>query len=202
MIDQAGISCMFVELSYRQHLPELQDKNAVMHARALQLKDTVAPNTGWYCDTFATLGSQYDLRLDAVFADLLSVAGQKVLEFSTAYGVTPEASVRCDSAWVNVAGVGDFQEEHIHPASHFSAVYYVAAEPGCGDLIFKSHDASTDMFPLVTAFPQQASNKTFRVTPEPGVLVIFRSGLTHMVAKNKSDSDRVSVAMNFVVTPP
>jgi ectoine hydroxylase-related dioxygenase (phytanoyl-CoA dioxygenase family) len=42
-------------------------------------------------------------------------------------------------------------------------------------------------------------NPTYEIIPEEGKILIFSSSLLHMVEKNKSDEDRVSIAMNFTV---
>ena len=202
MNSDAEISCMFVELSYKQYIPELADRNTEMLERALAVRSTHDTSVNWHCNTFATLGGDYNLRADAVFAPLLEAATQKVLDFAGVYGVSTASTVTCKEAWLNVADPGAFQDVHIHPAAHFSAVYYVETPENCGDLLFKSHEASTDMYPLITESSQQANNKNFWHKAVAGTLVIFRSNLAHMVTVNRASSPRVSVAMNFVLDPP
>jgi uncharacterized protein (TIGR02466 family) len=197
MTDGAEISCMFVELCYRRHVPELAARNPEMLARALEVRSTVKSALDWPCDTFATLDSDYNVLEDAVFSDLINTTKLHVLEFATVFGVKRDAQLACKDAWINVADPGAFQETHIHPSMHFSAVYYVEAPENCGDLLFRSHESMTDMFPLPTDEPSQANTKTYWQKALPGSLLIFRSNLAHMVAKNKATSPRVSVAMNF-----
>jgi len=42
-----------------------------------------------------------------------------------------------------------------------------------------------------------ASYKSCFYTPKESMILIFRSNLLHMVEKNNSDTDRISIAMNF-----
>lgn len=193
------ITCMFVELCYRKPLSDtVQSRNSLFAAKALELRGTVARNVDWHCDTFATLSSSYQLLEDSLFAPLIMEAGQCVAEFALNYGVKESAPLRCIDGWVNVAHPGEHQEVHIHPGSHFSAVYYVDAPDLCGNLVFRSHESLTDMQPLPTSGVAQANAKTHFHVPKTGDLLIFRSNLMHMVAPNKSSSPRISVALNFV----
>ena len=41
------------------------------------------------------------------------------------------------------------------------------------------------------------ANKSCSYTPEPTKILIFKSNLLHMVEMNLSNSDRISIAMNF-----
>lgn len=199
MSDKPEITCMFADLFYKTQLPEVAVKNSEMCARALDVFAKVKRTVEWDCDTFATLDSEYNALEDPLFADLITTTRQKVLEFALVYGVGEHADILCKDAWLNVANPGASQEMHIHPAMHFSAVYYVETPENCGDLIFRSHESLSDMFPLPTDSEQPANYKTYWHKALAGSLIIFRSNLAHMVAKNKSNSSRVSVAMNFVV---
>lgn len=193
------VTCMFVELCYRAALSDVvQAKNTQFSEKALTLKNSIKPSLDWHCETFATMNSEYKLVEDPLFAPLVLEVGQAVADFAAAYGVRDGAVLRCIDGWINVAQPGDHQEMHIHPGSHFSAVYYVDAPENCGNLVLRSHESLTDMHPIPSADVTQAGSKTYFQTPKTGDLVIFRSNLPHMVATNKSNAPRISVALNFV----
>jgi hypothetical protein len=99
--------------------------------------------------------------------------------------------------WFNIAAQGAYQEYHLHPKSHFSLVYYVQTQKQCGNIVFQTADTLTDMFPLIADQATYASYKNCFYTPKDSLLLIFKSTLLHMVEKNLSDKDRISVAMNF-----
>lgn len=193
------ITCMFMDMCYKQHIPELLEQQPQMLQKALSVQADVAKVVVWECDTFSSLDSDYDLRADPLFSRLIQITAERVGQFASMYGVAENCTIVCKDAWVNVAGPGAFQEMHIHPSSHFSAVYYVEAPEDCGNLFFRSHESVADMFPLPTDTQMPANNKTYWHKPQTGTLIIFRSNLPHMVAKNNSGAARVSVAMNFTV---
>jgi uncharacterized protein (TIGR02466 family) len=85
----------------------------------------------------------------------------------------------------------------MHSNNHFSAVYYIKTPENCGNIVFKK-DSLDEMFPLpIDEYNEVASYSTRFITPKSGVLIIFKSNIQHMVEKNKSNNDRVSIAMNF-----
>lgn len=149
----------------------------------------------WDCDTYGSIGV-YDLRDDITFIPLIECIKVAVNDFATSYGIS-KAKSQCSSAWFNIASPGNFQEYHMHANSHFSAVYYVKAPANCGDLVLKSHEADTNMFLLPMEDMTPATWNTLTCPAEEGRLYIFRSNLQHMVQKNRSQEDRISLAFNF-----
>ena len=116
--------------------------------------------------------------------------------FAKQFGVL-KAKAQCDGSWFNISRPGNFQEFHMHAMSHFSAVYYVKTPEKCGNIVFKSHEADTNMFllPIDESTPYNWSTVFYPAIE--GRLIIFRSNLQHMVQKNTSTEDRISIAMNF-----
>lgn len=111
--------------------------------------------------------------------------------------------------WANVNGPGAANQLHCHPGSFWSGVYYVDAGgadvEGAGgelvledpryptaymlfpDLVFKSADGE----PMASQVP---------VRPEAGLMVLFPSWLRHSVRPHGGTEDRVSIALNLVLT--
>lgn len=188
------IEQIFPTLLYKTNLSDIID-NEILYQRALHYKNTVTPNCTWDCDTFTTI-NVVNLAFDRAFDTLVKQCSNHVIEFSKEFGVESNEAT-CLDAWVNVAGPGNYQEYHLHSTSHFSLAYYVKAPENCGNIVFKSHEP--DMFPLPVSKANYANYKHIYHVPKVGDLVIFRSNLLHMVQKNKSNEDRVSVSMNFVL---
>jgi len=94
-------------------------------------------------------------------------------------GCPPDA-LRC-GFWFNAMGPGQSTSEHTHEENDelLSAVYYVEAPEGSGDLIL--YDG-----PL-----------TIHVAPEAGVMLFFPPGLPHSVEVNRSGQTRLSIGFNF-----
>ena len=191
------ISPIFVELISLTNLSQHSDKNDYFFNKvtSLQSQHSTEKSTDWLCDTFSTM-RYYDLINDPEFALVLNDIKTDVIKFSKEYGVQTE-NINCSDAWINLASPGAYQEYHIHSGSHFSIAYYLKTPENCGNIVFRSHEANTDMFPLPADGLLPPNFKTFYYTPKTNDLLIFRSNLSHMVEKNKSKEDRVSISANF-----
>ena len=154
----------------------------------------------WRCDTFNTL--DYNHSIDQVhdqeLTNLINVVTGHVAKFAKEFGVE-RGSLICSNYWFNISETGNYQEYHQHADSHFSAVYYVQAGPTSGNIVFKSFESMFDMCPVPTNLKVPANFKTCFYTPANSKLLIFRSNLLHMVEKNYSDEDRISISMNFKI---
>lgn len=109
--------------------------------------------------------------------DLALACGGRIL------GRSP-TSLRC-GFWFNAMEPGQFTSEHTHEENDelLSAIYYVAAPEGSGDLLV--YDG-----PL-----------TIRVAPEAGTLLFFPPDLPHAVETNRSGQPRLSIGINFGPLP-
>jgi uncharacterized protein (TIGR02466 family) len=167
--------------------------NQEMYELLLDYKSKNPSNNTWYSDTYNSL-RVIDLNKIEYFKPLVECCKNHVIKFSKEYGVVTENLI-CNDAWFNIAHNGEYQEFHYHPKSHFSVVYYIKAPTNCGKIILKSHEE--DMFPLPTITDTPATLKLLLYEPVESDIIIFRSNLHHMVEKNMSGQDRVSIAMNF-----
>lgn len=189
---------MFNEIFHREIIENLKPNKETYVNHALSLKGNIKLQSDWHCNTYNTIATA-DLKNDPVFLDIIQETGKRVIDFSREYSIDPY-SATCVDGWINVAEPNNFQEYHIHPASHFSAVYYIDVPENSGNIRFKSHEADTDMFPLpLPIVDAPPARKTFYVEPEDGMLLIFRSNLQHMVHENRSNKNRITFAMNFIV---
>ena len=187
---------MFTDLIYSTSLRQHANLNDYFYNVVLQSKkQNINPTTDWRCDTFNTAKS-LNLNIDNNFLIILEDIKKEVINFSKDFGVLTN-NIICTESWINLAEAGNYQEYHIHPASHFSVVYYVNSPDNSGNIIFKSHEAISDMFPIPADILTPANYKTYSYTPKNNDLLIFRSNLNHMVEKNISNEDRVSISANF-----
>ncbi len=83
--------------------------------------------------------------------------------------------------WFNAMGPGHVTSRHSHEEIDelLSAVYYVDVPADSGDLILHADPA------------------VVRITPEPGLMVLFPPDLEHEVTENRSREQRLSIAFNF-----
>lgn len=177
----------------------LVSNNDEISTEALAVRERLQgiSDNNWRCNTFNTLDSYDLLEHPPIYKELVDKVGIEVKRFAQNFGIA-DLSLELLDAWINIAEPGAFQEYHTHPHSHFSACYYVDAPEGCGDIVFRSPQAVSDMFPLpYRNTPLQY--KTIEYTPGKGKVLVFRSNIEHMVERNESGSTRISIAFNFKV---
>lgn len=152
----------------------------------------------WYCDTWNSL-LNHNLIEDEHFNNLLYEISNNVKIFSKEYQLDENKKLSCSAAWVNISKQNNFQEFHNHANSYFSVVFYIKTKKNCGNIIFKNTEAFFDMFtlPIKKDSHNILNCKTYSVEPKDNMLLIFRSNLQHMVEKNISNSDRISLSVNF-----
>ncbi len=91
--------------------------------------------------------------------------------------------------WINQSPPGAYNTMHTHTFSNISVVIYLKAPPKCGQILFP------DPFPYYSA-----AESPYAVTPQKGLGLMFNSRLPHMVDINRSEEDRVSIALNMRFT--
>lgn len=198
-----SILSWFPTLIYYNILSDFQNHNRHFEKKTNELYNlsNSKNNNVWNCDTYNTL-DQYNFKIDndPYVTDLINTCKLCVLDFSKEYGIDKSVDdLECTDFWFNLSPPGSYQEYHLHANSHFSLVYYVCAPINCGDIVFKSFESSTDMYPMpiresdLTA----ASYKSCSYKSNESAVIIFRSNLQHMVKKNLSSDNRISIAMNF-----
>lgn len=179
------------------YLEDFADEKENFVARSLEMYRQSLGNTrvDWRCPTFTTL-DLFDIKDDLVFKFLLKKIQKEVVLFSKEFGVKNE-NLHIKDAWINVAEKHAYQEYHLHADSHFSAVFYIKVPVNSGNIVFRSFEADTDMFPLPIVNYTEASFKTMSFSPKENNLLIFRSNLKHMVESNANDDFRISLSLNF-----
>jgi uncharacterized protein (TIGR02466 family) len=189
------ISPLFIDLFSKENLVDFIPLNDTFYNRAIEIKELNEYTQDWRSDTYASLGV-YDITLDPIFKPLIDLCVDRVNIFAEYHGVKKK-KIQYVEAWVNVAAKEQYQEYHRHAKWNFSAVYYVKTPENSGNIVFKK-DTFDEMFPLpIDELNEVASYGIHDVTPKAGELIIFKSNIQHMVEKNKSDENRVSIAINF-----
>lgn len=104
------------------------------------------------------------------------------------------------SAWANINPTGGKNSSHTHPNNYLSGVYYVSVPTGTGSINFKDPrvQASAIMPPVTQRNAFNGNNVSVPVMA--GRLILFPAWLTHEVAVNQSEHERVSVAFNIMFT--
>lgn len=196
----SGLVRWFPTVILEKHLTEFYPYNSHLMDRAYDLRQRYPQNsTAWKCDTYNTLHNwPWEDDLDSVLRNLILYCCRETHAFSRTFGVDkPIDKFRCTDFWFNIAGPGAYQEFHQHANNHFSLVYYVKTPQRCGNIIFQNPSAVTDMFSLPISEITANSRMSCSYQPHEGSMLLFRSNLLHMVEKNLSDEDRISISMNF-----
>jgi uncharacterized protein (TIGR02466 family) len=147
----------------------------------------------WDTDLYNT-HSTYELHKNIKFKFLCDKIEKYTINFANKLG--SDANYKISSSWFNYYNKGDYQEYHIHPLSHFSAVYFFTNPKGSGKLIFKNPNG-LKMFPLKNLKPNELSYETCFYVPKEKSLIIFQSDLWHMVQKCDNESPRITGAFNL-----
>jgi len=191
------IDAWFPTLVYYVNLNSV-DNNLLKDSAYILKNKNIGLKSEWRCDTFNTIDYDHsiDQQHDLELGNLLNTVGAHVAEFAKEFGVET-VDLTCSNYWFNISQTGNYQEYHQHTDSHFSAVYYVQANPASGNIVFKSFESMFDMCPVHANVKVPANFKTCFYTPADSKLIIFRSNLLHMVEKNLSTEDRISISMNF-----
>ncbi len=109
--------------------------------------------------------------------------------------------------WANINRKGDYHSLHNHPHSYLSGTYYVTMpeqpvsdrqrdDISPGDISFFDPRPQANMS-AIAGDPQ--IDPEHRVTPAPGMLLLWPSFVHHAVHPNFSEQPRVSVSFNVVL---
>jgi uncharacterized protein (TIGR02466 family) len=105
--------------------------------------------------------------------------------------------------WININRKGDYNTLHDHPVSHLSGAIWIKTPERGGNFVFhNSHSFSQYcLLESVSDEVRDATNyaSSFRFQAKEGCMLIFPSDLMHLVEKNESDEDRVSISFNLGV---
>ena len=101
--------------------------------------------------------------------------------------------------WININGKYNYNAEHDHQNAILSAVYYVEVlADNTGDLKLHREDSSRYYLGAYTKNQTHFSSQSYISKPTCGKLVVFPAWTKHSVEMNNSDTERISIAFNFV----
>jgi uncharacterized protein (TIGR02466 family) len=115
---------------------------------------------------------------------------------------TRHFAITISSSWANIYPRGEYVLPHAHPNCQLSGVFYVAAEPGCGDILFYSpleYHKSSDIPRYTKQGP--VSYECVPYTARTGRLILFPNWLKHTTLPNTGPTDRIIVSFNFRFIP-
>ena len=100
-------------------------------------------------------------------------------------------------SWVNMHQHMERANDHSHRNSLYSGVVYLQTHPNCGDIMFmdQRHRHLDPRRAEVNVY----SAKSWKITPQTGMVLIFPSELVHCVEPNMDHNRRYSLAFNVMV---
>jgi uncharacterized protein (TIGR02466 family) len=144
------------------------------------------------------------------FPDWSGEAGSRLIKHATGLASTYTTSTVSHGvapwivdSWANVSESGSFNMAHVHGATFWSCVYYVALGDGEGGALIL-HD------PRMPALRMHAPHYRYRdlgaevaadIKPKPGMMILFPGWLSHHVEPWRGTGMRISVAMNIRAVP-
>jgi uncharacterized protein (TIGR02466 family) len=145
--------------------------------------------------TYNTL-SRYNIFSDSVFEPINNFVVQSVKNYFNELEIDLNCLVEEPvDAWFNIYQKGDYQEYHIHGESIVSVVYFLKADENSAKIYFKQ--PFSDMLKPKYRKLRKDTVSTIFYTPQPGMILTFRSFLEHCVEKHDSDSERITLSYNF-----
>lgn len=169
--------------------------NTAIRSHCLSIQQqTPSGGSEWLGKTYNT-HQTYNLNKDQIFQPLLEAMNHHVHEFAKMHNCFE--TYKNNYSWCNIAEGDVWQEFHTHNCNIFSAVYYVDAPENSGKIIFED-PKEPDMYPVKTQGNKNHLRYTrISYTPQPGLLLIFRSYLRHCVEPGTNATPRISIAANY-----
>jgi len=108
-------------------------------------------------------------------------------------------SQKIDNIWININGYKDYNQEHRHPNSNFSGVYYVQTSTECGELSLVNPNVAimeSYWWPTIKDNDNSRTNLNWNMPAESGKLYVFPSWLPHRVTPNM-DKNKVRISLSW-----
>ena len=86
---------------------------------------------------------------------------------------------------------------HNHIPSTWSGVYYVQAEEDDAPITFYDSNKQSNWPWAGYKEPNAYNTPSYSVTPKTGRLIIFPAHITHGVAQQKKDNERITISFNL-----
>lgn len=159
------------------------------------LKNVALEKSKWACDVSTSyFKPEFNLKNNDKFNFLIENIKQHVFAFCNSLQSFPQG-IKTTEAWFNVSNKGQYQEQHIHPGKHISAIYYVEAPEGSARTIFKHPYYKMIELPNIANAQYVQPNAVY--PSKPNMLVLFESHIPHLTEQHMVDGERTTIAVNF-----
>lgn len=109
-----------------------------------------------------------------------------------------EEGIEITGCWANINPQGATNPWHIHPNNYLGGVYYVDMPEEAAAIAFQDPRSQAHIVsPRVTESTPENSGRAV-ISVREGLLLLFPAWLSHSVASNPSDKERISVSFNLM----
>lgn len=106
-----------------------------------------------------------------------------------------EVSLRITQSWANYTSAGQYHHKHAHPNSLVSGVFYVETDPTKDRIYF--YRTGYQQLKVKVRDWNLFNSESWWFESKPGQLIMFPSGLEHMVQNTEpGSSTRISISFN------
>jgi len=106
-----------------------------------------------------------------------------------------QTKMKVGNSWANINDHLAWNRPHLHNGCWYSGVFYIKADGDEGNIEFIDTNVK-----VVSDFPASSRTRSMEsFTPTEGELILFPSGLMHMVEPNITKKDRYSISFNIEV---
>lgn len=97
--------------------------------------------------------------------------------------------------WFNINRKNNYDWAHNHPHCFFSAIFHIKFLENSGNLVFERADPLRDWIDIHTVNEKNSNSLVFK--PINNDLIIFPSYLKYKIEQNTTDSERITMTVNF-----
>ena len=201
-MSHANINLMFPSLTYETEYLLTDEDNQKLIDKCLELKDECEGNAPWSCDIWTSFNySELNLYNYEWFKPFMEAVESHVASFlHELYEVSDETHrINLVNCWFNESSKGQYQEQHTHPMSHLSFVYYLKAPEGTkGTRFYSTRDVMYDVS-LIASSKSDMTKSSYYVPAEQQKLVIFESSIPHSTPHHTIDETRITISGNYIL---
>lgn len=143
---------------------------------------------------YSTVNTLNNLDENPIFKELNKFILDELNIYANEYSIKKnEYGIIIDKMWINIYEESSAMEVHNHPNSTFTGVYFVQAPEKSAPLILKS-ELFDRMLEQPTTMKNDFNAAIKEITPEPGLLVLFKSHIMHGTLLHKLAEERISIS--------
>jgi len=140
---------------------------------------------------------------DPVLQDFFKAASGPLDHLVKHYKIDAKYSFNFQNLWFNLNRKGDYNIQHGHGNTDFSAAYWIKSPPNSGDIVFINPNHGKLLLPLTSTYKFKSFNAinsdNYKYKAKVMELCIFPAELQHYVMSNNNKQDRMSLSFNVKI---